>query len=312
MRRLIDEEPRLRERIFAFMGGEEFNSSPTQSANRFVIDFGDMSEAQARTYPALFRIVEERVRPIRVVNKQRNYRDNWWLHVTRAPEATDYVREHGRVLALSKVSVHLATAFVGPGTVLADTMMLILMHEDAAFAVVQSRAHDAWARLVGSTLEDRLRYTTDCFDTFPFPKPEPSSALNESGKRYHEFRGALMVKNNEGLTKTYNRFHDPEERSPDIIKLRHLHAEMDRAALDAYGWMNIKPAYDFREQLDESTRFTWGEDTRDEVLARLLELNRVRAEEDAQSAPKPKAKKGVGKKKVKEDEASANLFGDNE
>lgn len=60
-----------------------------------------------------------------------------------------------------------------------------------------------------------------------------------------------------------------------------LHAQMDRAVLDAYGWQDIRPEYDFREQLDESIRLTWSEETRDEVLARLLELNRVMAEAEA-------------------------------
>ena len=44
---------------------------------------------------------------------------------------------------------------------------------------------------------------------------------------------ALMVRNNEGLTKTYNRFHDPQERSPDIQTLRDLHARMDATVLAA-------------------------------------------------------------------------------
>ena len=48
-----------------------------------------------------------------------------------------------------------------------------------------------------------------------------------------------MVRNNEGLTKTYNRFHDPHETSPDILKLRELHAAMDRAVLEAYGWHDL-------------------------------------------------------------------------
>ena len=54
-----------------------------------------------------------------------------------------------------------------------------------------------------------------------------------------------MVRNNEGLTKTYNRFHDPDERDPDILKLRDLHAAMDRAVLDAYGWTDIQPRCEF-------------------------------------------------------------------
>ena len=77
----------------------------------------------------------------------------------------------------------------------------------------------------------------DCFETFPFPENWKSNAVLEAvGKAYYEFRAALMVNNNEGLTKTYNRFHDPEERDPEILKLRELHAAIDRAVLDAYGW----------------------------------------------------------------------------
>ena len=50
----------------------------------------------------------------------------------------------------------------------------------------------------------------------------------QRGEEYYEFRAALMVRNNEGLTKTYNRFHDPQEPSPDILSSRDLHAPMDR------------------------------------------------------------------------------------
>jgi len=38
-----------------------------------------------------------------------------------------------------------------------------------------------------------------------------------------------MLARQEGLTKTYNRFHDPMERSADIVRLRELHKEMDQA-----------------------------------------------------------------------------------
>ena len=65
------------------------------------------------------------------------------------------------------------------------------------------------------------------------------------GKEYYEFRAALMVKNDEGLTETYNRFHDPGEASAEIGRLRELHAAMDRAVLDAYGWPDVQPACGF-------------------------------------------------------------------
>lgn len=292
---LLSQDPRNREVISAYLGGEEFNSSPTQSPCRFVIDFRDMSEAEARRWPSLFSIVEERVRPVRASNKQRNYRENWWLHTNRVEEAGPYLRQHGRLLALTSVSKHLSVAFVQAGTIIANSMILLLVHEHAGFAVIQSRVHEVWARLVGSTLEDRLRYTTPCFDTFTRPVAIDNSSMSAIGAQYYEFRRQLMKRNNEGFTTTYNRFHDPNERSPDIHKLRELHAAMDRAVLDAYGWTDLKPTCEFlldyeEEEDDEESsgrqrkkpwRYRWPDDFRDEVLARLLELNKKRAEQEA-------------------------------
>ena len=48
-----------------------------------------------------------------------------------------------------------------------------------------------------------------------------------------------MVSNNEGLTSTYNRFHDPAETSNGLIELRRLHSEMDQEVLAAYGWSDV-------------------------------------------------------------------------
>ncbi len=102
-----------------------------------------------------------------------------------------------------------------------------------------------------------------------------------------------MVRNDEGLTKTYNRFHDPDERDPDILKLRELHTAMDRAVLDAYGWSDIRTDCEFLldYEIDEEEwgdrkkpyRYRWPDEVRDEVLARLLELNAERAKAEARS-----------------------------
>ena len=99
-----------------------------------------------------------------------------------------------------------------------------------------------------------------------------------------------MVRNNEGLTKTYNRFHDPNDRAPDILTLRELHTAMDRAVLDAYGWTDIPLDCEFLLDYDvdeeewgkkkKPYRYRWPDDVRDEVLVRLIELNAARAKEE--------------------------------
>jgi hypothetical protein len=103
-----------------------------------------------------------------------------------------------------------------------------------------------------TTLKDDLVYTpTTCFETFPFPAAlldtnanDPAhestrQSLEAIGERYHQFRAELMIANNEGLTSTYNRFHDPSETSPAHLQLRELHTAMDQAVLQAYGWSDI-------------------------------------------------------------------------
>jgi hypothetical protein len=118
----------------------------------------------------------------------------------------------------------------------------------------------------------------------------------------------MIVRNNEGLTKTYNRFHDPDEHDPDIARLRELHAAMDRAVLDAYGWTDIPTDCEFLldYEIDEEEwgdkkkpyRYRWPDEVRDEVLARLRELNAARAQEEARfgaAATKKRTRKPAAK-----------------
>jgi len=149
-------------------------------------------------------------------------------------------------------------------------------------------------------MKDDLRYTTPCFDSFPRPTTGVPT-LDAVGRSYYDFRAALMVRNNQGLTATYNRFHDPDETDPDILELRRLHAAMDRAVLDAYGWTDIPTEcvfrLDYEEAEDEDAedtgkkrrkkkpwRLRWPEAVHDEALARLLALNQQRAEEERKMA----------------------------
>ena len=207
--------------------------------------------AKSEEWASLFSILDARVRPVRAGNKQRNYRKDWWQHANRVPEAAAYSKIYGQIIAFASVSSHLSVAFARTGTILANSMHLILLHEHADLALLQSRIHETWARFLGSSMKDDLRYTTPCFDTFPRPNPSDRSAMERVGRESDEFRAQVMRRNDEGLTATYNRFHDPDECSPDILKLRELHAAMDRAVLDAYGWTDLRPTCEFLLDYEE-------------------------------------------------------------
>ena len=163
-------------------------------------------------------------------------------------------------------------------------------------------------------MKDDLRYTpSKCFQTFPFPPGfEAHPLLEAAGQAYYDYRGALMVRNNEGLTKTYNRFHDPGEMSSDIVELRGLHDAMDCAVLAAYGWTNLQPVCAFFPEFDEEDeedeestrkkkrfRYRWPDELRDDVLARLLVLNQQRYEEEVLAGLHDKADGSRGTRRRK-------------
>jgi hypothetical protein len=305
MRWLIEKDTRNKEVIFAYIGGEELSTSPTQEHHRFVINFGERGEDECRRrWPELMAIVESKVKPERTAQNDRGAQEKWWQFIRPRPELHAAIAGLERLLVISRISNSFAFTFLPAGMVYNEKIVVFPFSNMAPFAALQCRPHETWARFFSTTLKDDLQYTpSDCFETFPFPKNwETHPALEAAGSAYYQFRAALTVKNNEGLTKTYNRFHDPDERDPEILKLRELHAAMDRAVLDAYGWCNIKTDCEFLldYEIDEEEwgdkkkpwRYRWPDDIRDEVLARLLELNAERAKEEARSGA------AAGKKKT--------------
>ncbi len=315
---LINKNPKNQLRIFQYLGGEEINSDPKSMSYRNVINFGTMSLEEASNWPDLLSIVVEKVKPERdmrsnnaIALRQQQY---WWRYRSDTPNLFEAVSKIERCLVHSQVSTHLSFVFKDSRHLFSHAANVFALSSFASFCMLQSRNHEIWARLFASSMKDDLRYTpSDCFETFPFPKDyESDPKLEAAGQAYYEYRADLMVRHDEGLTKTYNRFHDPDELSPAIVRLRELHAAMDRAVLDAYGWTDLHPTCEFLLDYDDEAddddptapptrrrkkpwRYRWPDDTRDDVLARLLELNRQYAETErllglAQSTTRPKAK----------------------
>ncbi len=204
-------------------------------------------------------------------------------------------------------SKYLSFSFIPTGIIHAGPNAVLALPKNYHFAVMQSTIHESWARLYSSTLETRLQYAvSDCVETFPFPTtPE---ALNSLGESYHEYRRKIMHVRQEGLTKTYNRFHNPTEDAEDITELRRLHIEMDQAVAVAYGWTDLDLGHGFHET-KQGMRLTISEAARREVLDRLLLLNHQRYAEEVKAGLHDKgAKKSKGKRGTAVAEGQGELF----
>jgi hypothetical protein len=298
MHRLVAKDPRNAERILPFLGGDEVTTSPTHAHRRYVIDFGERTEAEARAWPDLMALVEAKVRPERVTKDARKYPrmvHEWWKYWNARPELRRRLADLDEVLVTSLVSTHCVFARVSARCVHSHKLGVFPVAAPALpalLAILQSRVHELWARFQSSTLGDALNYSpTDCFETFPMPEGwETNAALASAGRAYETFRAALMVRNGQGLTATYNRFHDPSETAPDLVELRRRHGDLDRAVLEAFGFTDVPADCVFGPVHAEgpettvsgalrrgSFRYRWPAEVHDEVLARLMVLNAERA-----------------------------------
>jgi hypothetical protein len=334
MHRLIEKDSKNAERIFPYIGGDEVNTSPIHLHHRYVINFGEMTEDEARQYPDLMAILEQKLKPERIKKDAKKYPRmvfEWWKYWCARPELMEAIAPLERVLVVARVSSRHAFTFLSSGMVYSDQLIVIKSETFFTFNLLQSQIHELWVRFFGSSLEDRFRYTpTDCFETFPFPTNwENNPQLEAIGKEYYEYRAQLMIANNQGLTTTYNRFHDPDEYDSAILKLRDLHNQMDRAVLDAYGWTDLQPTCEFlldyedEEETDpfdsagegskkrakkKPYRYRWADEIRDEVLARLLALNEERYMEEVLRGDKKEGKSKKAKGKTSSSPSIPNFF----
>lgn len=289
---LLIADARNGSRIEPYLGGQDLTTSPTQTASRHVIHFGPVSLETAEQWPSLLSIVRERVKPEREKlgnhgpgNHMRKY---WWQFYCETPALQDAIQGMATVLAISRVAKHLAFSRISAKQVLGESIYLFALSAAGAFATLQSRIHEPWARLLSSSMRNDLRYSaSDCFETFPFPKPDPRTVipvLEDIGNRLYEFRAKYMVEENVGLTITYNRLKDPACGDARILELRKLHEEMDCKVLEAYAesdpegcWLEVEVPPFCSVSDDDKQKL---EEFEDAVIDRLFVLNAKRAEEE--------------------------------
>ncbi len=149
---------------------------------------------------------------------------------------------------------------------LADHAVVVFAREDDYFmGVLQSKVHGLWSLKLGTSLEDRPRYTpSSSFETFPFPWPpgrEPqddprvgaiASAAKELVLMRERWLSAEGLSNDERKKRTLTNLYNARPTWLDLA-----HKKLDAAVLSAYGWP---------EGLSD-----------EEILERLLALNLERA-----------------------------------
>lgn len=258
-----------------------------RSRDKWIIDFGwEMSEEEASLFEAPFEHVKEFVLPERSSNRREAYKKYWWRHVEPRPALRHKLRKLRRYIGTARVAKHRLFVWL-PATVIPDSQIIaIARDDDVTFGVLHSRFHQEWSLRLGSSLEDRPRYTpTTTFESFPFPEGLAPSipatdyaanafaiAIERAARRLDHLRNAWLNPSN--LVRTEPEaiagFDYPDRILPiDAVaatKLRNrtltnlynewpqwlanAHRDLDAAVAAAYGWpVDISDEDSLRELL---------------------------------------------------------------
>jgi type II restriction/modification system DNA methylase subunit YeeA len=212
--------------------------------NGWLIDFGEMSEAEAALYESPFEYVRRKVKPRRDDNRDHLMKQNWWLHGRSRPALRCALEGLQRCIVTPEVAKYRVFDWMTTDVVPDHKLHIIARADDYFFGVLHSRAHELWALRLCSTLEDRPSYNSQTtFETFPFPWPpsqEPKDSplvevIAEAAREMVQKRDAWL---------------NPPGASERELKIRTLtnlynarpswlveaHRKLDEAVFAAYGW----------------------------------------------------------------------------
>ena len=152
-----------------WMNGMDVTRRP---ADKWIVDFGSsMVREEAALYEAPYRHAREHVYPMRQRNRRESYRRYWWRHVEPRRGMWKALDRLSRYIATPAVAKHRLFVWLDARICPDHALIVIARDDDVTFGILHSRFHEAWSLRLGTSLEDRPRYTpTTTFETFPFPE----------------------------------------------------------------------------------------------------------------------------------------------
>ncbi|MFF8841403.1 Eco57I restriction-modification methylase domain-containing protein [Streptomyces sp. NPDC015127] len=297
--------------VYPFLNGQDVNNDPSHSSDRWIINFRNWPLETAQKYTRAYEQVLHQVKPERDKNNRKARRERWWQYAERAPGLESAVSGLSRCILVASTSKSVMPVMVPTGQVFSHALCVFASDDFALLAVLSSSPHYWWAIDRASTMKGDLRYTpTDIFETLV--RPPLTEQLRALGAQLDTRRRDLMLSRAIGLTETYNLVHSADCQDEEIIELRCLHQEIDRATVEAYGWRDLldtsgqtPPADPTHEKFpldhgfhdtDQGTRYTIGLLARNEIIDRLRQLNHQAYADEVHLG----LHKGVTEKKARE------------
>ena len=271
-------------------------------ADKWAVDFGvDMSLTEAALYEAPFEHVCRYVKPERDKTRRDKYRNAWWLFAEPIPGMRNALSLIGRYIATPALAKFRLFVWMPIQLIPDHALVVVARADDTTFGILHSRFHELWSLRLGTSLEDRPRYTpTTTFETFPFPEgltprdTAKQSAAASAPCMADEIVGANIAAAARRLNELRENWLNPPEwveRVPEVVpgfpdrivpKPEHAAELKKRTLTNLY---NTRPAWldNAHKALDAAVAAAYGwadytpEMPDEEILRRLLALNLARS-----------------------------------
>lgn len=234
-----------------------FNSQP----GRFMIDFTGKDIIEASSYKEAFKILEKEALPFREEYAKKQEKENkailendskakvnkhhitffkkWWQPAYGREELLDALQNVKRYIACSGVSKRNIFEFISPEIIPNAAVFAFIFDDDYSFGIIQSNIHFEWWKAKCSTLKGDFRYTTNTvWDTFPWPQTPTEAQIKKvatAAKALHTQRSAALKQYKMSLRDLYRLLEQPGENP-----IKDLHATLDKAVMEAYGFDGTK------------------------------------------------------------------------
>jgi SAM-dependent methyltransferase len=274
---IVSNEPQSEQLLKPWLGG--LGIQRRQDA-MVAIDVCHLSIVAVRaSNPVIYQHLSDNVLPERKENSRKSVRERWWVYGEARNTFRPALQAIDRMIVTSLTASNRIFVFA-PSTTIADsTTVMFALNAGEHLALMSSRLHVVWATNAGARLgvgNDPRYNKSRCFDPFPFPDltDDQRTRLRALGEELDSQRKRQQAAHPKlTLTQMYNVLEklragetiegkDREIYDQGLIGiLKDLHDQIDAAVAEAYGW-----------PVDLSD---------EDILFRLVALNRERAEEEA-------------------------------
>ena len=258
-------------------------------SDAWIVDFADMSEADAAFFAEPFGHVVREVKPLREQNRDRQRRENWWQLGRSGADLRKAIAPLARYIATPRVAKHRIFVWLDKRVLPDSRVYAIAREDDTSFGILHSRFHEAWALANASRHgvgNDPTYNNQTCFETFPFPDGlTPDLSVQDP-------RAEAVAKAARALVTARDQWLNPQDlvtweaevvpgfpsrpipKSPgaaELLKKRTLTALYNSRGTPEGAWLD-----GLHRSLDDAvaTAYGWPTDvSKDDALAALLALN---------------------------------------